>query len=356
MLRKIWVGLLAMVFILALPGALAETAALNGTVVNTGEETVLTLYGGTVGDVRVKVGDAVHAGDVIASLNTRKVYALQDGIVRFFGEPGESTAMITEQYGAVAYVEPSLMYTVSVSTKNADTSNEENLHIHPGETVYLRVIDDMMRTGTGLVTTVASGSFTVLVTSGSFKSGSSVYAYRDPAFLYNTRVGKGSVTLADPVAYTDEGIVVAYSVENGANVKKGDVLFELIDGSYAGSVFGGTEILSPADGVISTLSVSRGSSVQAGEAVATVYPDEALRIEALVSETDLHFVSPGQKVTVEFNFLNDGTLSVPGTVESISELGEGSVEGSEEAWFTVSVRSEENKGRYYGAHAVVWTE
>lgn len=356
MIRKLLAGMAAFLFILALPAATAETVTLTGTVVNTKEEFLVSAYGGTIDQIFSAAGDTVHSGDVIASLRTRKVYALQDGIVHYFGEPGESAEMITEKYGAVAYVEPFERYTVSVSTKNADTSNEENLLIHPGETVYLRVTDDQKRTGSGIVTTVSGSSFTVIVLEGSFKSGSSVYVYRDPAFTFNTRLGKGSITVQDPVVYTGDGIVTAYNAKDGDSVKKGDVLFELIEGSYTGPLPVRPEITAPCDGIIASMNISRETAVQAGETVAILYPDDFIRIEAYVSETDLHFISAGQNVLIGFTYLDNGDLSVPGIVEKISPLGENSVEGSEEAWFCVTVKPEKTDGFFYGAHVFLWTE
>lgn len=356
MIRKLFAAILAFLFILILPAATAETVTLTGTVVNTREENLVSAYGGTIDQVYAQPGDTVLSGDIIASLRTRKVYALQDGIVHFFGEPGESAEMITEKYGAVAYVEPSLLYTVSVSTKNADTSNEANLLIHPGETVYLRVTDDQKRTGSGIVTAVSGSTFTVIVLEGNFKSGSSVYVYRDPAFTFNTRLGKGSITVQDPVAYTGEGIVIAYNAKNGDIMKKGDILYELIDGSYSGAAPVKTEITAPCDGIIASLNLSRETAVQAGETAGILYPNDFIRIEAYVSETDLQRISLEQNVTIGFTYLADGALSIPGIIEKISPLGENSVEGSEEAWFCVTVKPEETEDLFYGAHVFLWTE
>ena len=356
MLKKMIAGLAAVLLLLAALPAGAEIMALSGTVVNMQEETVFSALGGTVEEIYVRPGDAIQAGEVIAKLKTRRVYALQDGVARIFGEAGESVEMIANQYGAVAYVEPALAYTAEISTKTADTSNEANSVIHPGETVYLRVADETKRAGSGMVTSVSGGSFTVLISQGNLRSGDSVNAYRDPAYLTSTRLGKGSVSLADPAAYTGEGVVAAFSVENGAAVKKGDVLYELLDGSYSGNTPVSANIVSSCDGILASLNIAKGSAVGEGAAAAVVYPDDALRVEALVSETDLQLLHPGDAVTITFTYLNDGLLTARGTIESISRIGEASGGDSEEAWFRVYVKPENIENMVYGAHALVETD
>ena len=355
MLKKFLAILLAAVAALSWSAALAVSVPLNGTVVNTQEETVVSLYGGAVEEICVQVGDSVQAGDVLATLKTTKVYALQDGVVRLFGSVGESVEMIANLYGAVAYVEPTMQYTAQISTKTADANNEANRFVHPGETVYLRAVENMNRTGTGTVTSVAGGSFNVILSLGSFASSDSVNVYRDPTFTPINRLGKGTVSLVDPVAYTGEGIVTSFAVENGAQVKKGDILFETVAGSYDSAASGWTQIKAPCSGIIASLNMTKGTAVAEGSAVATLYADDGMRIEATVSETDLLSFHVGDNVIAEFTYLNDGGISIRGVIEKISRLGEASSSDveSEEAWFTVSVKPNTSVGLYYGAHAIV---
>ncbi len=355
MLKKLLATLLAAVVMLSCSAALAASVPLNGTVVNTQEETVVSPYGGAVEEICVKVGDSVQAGEVIATLKTTKVYALQDGVVRLFGSVGETAEMIANLYGAVAYVEPTMQYTAQISTKTADANNEANRFVHPGETVYLRAVENMNRTGTGTVTSVASGSFNVILSQGSFASGDSVNVYRDPTFTPINRLGKGTISLVDPVAYTGEGIVTSYAVQNGAQVKKGDVLFETVSGSYSSAAGDWTQIKAPCGGIIASLNMAKGTAVAEGSAVATLYADDGMRIEATVSETDLLSFHVGDSVIAEFTYLNDGGISARGVIEKISRLGEASSSDteSEEAWFTVSVKPNTSAGLYYGAHAIV---
>ena len=340
--------------LLLIPTAgLAATPSIDGTVVNIGEETISSPWGGLVDTVPVSAGATVSAGSTLATLKTTTVYAERSGTIRLFGDVGDSAEMITALYGAIAYIEPVERYTVSISTKTANTA-EENKFVHPGDTVYLRSQNNQSHTGKGQITTVSGGSFTVLITEGTFDSSESVNAFRDPGYLTTTRLGKGSVSLADPVAVTGEGILAAVNVKNGASIKKGAALFETLEGTYAGKVKNLGQIVAPADGVISSLSVSRGTSISANAAVCTFYPDNALRIQASVSESDLSFFMVGTKVKAEFTYLQDGALTVTGTVESVSRLGLDST--SDEASYSVIIQPDTDTDLLvlsYGAHAVV---
>ncbi|MBR0408329.1 MAG: HlyD family efflux transporter periplasmic adaptor subunit [Clostridia bacterium] len=352
-MKKLVALVLVFSLLLLVPSAFAASLSLNGTVVNVGEETVLSARGGTVDSVLVQPGQRVETGDTLAILKTKKVYAQTDGVVRLFGEVGDTAEMVTEQYGAVAYIEPLTPYTVSASTKTADAA-EDNKFVHPGTTVYLRAVENMNHTGTGTVTSVSGGNFTVVLSSGLFDKNDTANVYRDPNFIPATRLGKGTVTLVDPVAYTAEGVIAAYAVENGAKVKKGDVLFETLEGSYEGAADNLTEIFSPVKGTIVSLNVSKGASISAGGAVATVYPDEGIRIQAPVSESDIAYLRQGDAVTAEFFYLNNGAITVRGTVEAISRIGEASSDGeTDEASYTVTIVPASTAGLYYGAHAIV---
>ena len=355
-MKKLVSSLLVILLLLSLSSAaLAQHVTVNGTVVSTQTEIVSAAVGGTVQEINVLAGDEVRAGDVLATLKTTKVYALQDGVVRLFGEVGDDAAAVAEQYGAVAYVEPAQRYTVTSSTKNA-FDVEVNRIIHPGETVYLRAQENSQHTGKGQVTAVTDSSYTVEILSGSLESGDSVLIYRDAAFQSTSRIGRDTVTLKAPVAYTGEGLIAAFSVENGAKVKKGDVLFELVEGAYIPGNDQLTQIVAPNDGIVSSVSLTKGGAVSVGGAVAEIYLNAGMRVEASVAESDLQYFQAGNAVRIEFNYLEDGEFSIPGTIEKISLIGaESGAEDSEEAWFSVLIRPESTEKLAYGMHAVITT-
>ena len=352
MKKEMTVLIAALVLAAVSCSALADSITMNGTVVNVAPQTITAPLGGTVKDIYVLAGDQVSAGDVLALLEGDKVYALEDGTVRFFGDAGDSAEMVANRYGAVAYVEPACEYTISASTKQA-YDKEENKNIHPGETVYLRCVDDSKHTGMGIVTSVSGTSFSIEVTRGAFANGESVYAYRSADYATTARIGKGDISRQDPVAYTGDGVIVRFAVKNGSQVKKGDVLFETLSGSFAHQTEDLNVIKAAADGVVSSLSLNRGDSVSAGSAAAELYPDEFMRIEATVTETDLQYFSVGDAVKVELIYLEDGEYSVEGVVEKISRIGKTSSDDGEEASFTVYIIPAETEKLLYGMTALI---
>lgn len=353
-MKKLFSVLLIAILCLSMTAAaLAQSVAANGIAVSTQTEIVSAAVGGTVQNVSVSVGDAVSKGDVLVALDTNKVYALQDGVARLFGAVGDDAAAVSEQYGAVAYIEPTLRYSISTSAKNA-YALEENKIIHPGESVYLRAVESSRYTGVGRVTSVTDSNYTVEVLSGNLESGETVNIYRSAGYAAITRIGRDSVTLNPPIAYTADDLIAAFAVSDGAQVKKGDVLFETLEGAYSNKTADLTQIVAPANGIISSLALSKGSALSAGSTAAEIYLDDGMRIEASVAESDLQFFRVGNTVKIEFNYLEDGEFSVSGIVEKISRIGAENTSGdSEAAWFSVMIRPENTDGLFSGLHAVI---
>ncbi len=344
--------LAAVMTALLLACASAEVVTMNGTVVSICTETITAPLGGRVAEAAVSAGDHVSAGDALAVLDTEKVYAQEDGVVRFFGSVGDSAEMISGRYGAVAYVEPAVRYTVSASTKNA-YDNEENRIIHPGETVYLRSMVTVSNTGVGTVTAVTGSSYTIELTESGFSSGENVYVFRDASYGIMSRVGRGSVAVKDPAAYTGSGIVVKYTAVNNAAVKKGDVLFETLSGDYTAKTADLDRITAPKDGVITSVSFKKGGTLAAGEAAAEFCADEDMRVEALVTEADLAYFKAGDTVAVTFIYLDNGEYTVNGVIEKISRTAASADEETDEASYSVMIRPESTDRLSYGMNAVV---
>lgn len=332
--------------------ASAEVVTMNGTVVSICTETITAPLGGRIAEAAVSAGDHVSAGDTLAVLETEKVYAQEDGVVRFFGSVGDSAEMISARYGAVAYIEPSARYTVSASTKNA-YDNEANRIIHPGETVYLRSMVTVSNTGKGTVTSVTGSNYTIELTESAFSSGENVYVFRDPSYGIMSRIGRGSVSLKDPAAYAGSGIVVKYTAANDSVVRKGDVLFETLSGDYTARTADLNRITAPKDGVITSVSFKKGGALAAGDAAAEFCADEDMRVEALVTEADLAYFKSGDEVAVTFIYLDNGEYTVNGVIEKISRTAASADEETDEASYSVMIRPESTDRLSYGMNAVV---
>lgn len=160
-MKKLFICLLAAMLLTA--SALAETLTLEGTVVATQSTAVLSTAAGVIRDVSVQAGDHVAAGQTIAALMEKTIYAETSGTVKIFGEPGESVETVTTRNGAVMYLIPDSKYTVSASTRNA-YDEPENKIIQPGETVYVRCTTNSEHTGTGVVIALDGSNYTVEIT------------------------------------------------------------------------------------------------------------------------------------------------------------------------------------------------
>lgn len=312
---------LALAVCILCTGALAETISFSGTVESGATALVYAPLNSTVEEVPVEEGQAVTADTVIARLKTTKVYAPEDGtITAVFGEPGDDVTSVTERYGGVMYLEGP--YTLQISTTTSKAYEEkENFIVHPGETVYVVSRSRNTNKGKGVITTVDGSSYTVLISEGNFMMGDSVNICRNSNYSLMSSLGRGTIARVSPTALTGSGTLVSCAVQAGDQVKKGQLLFETVEGSYEGADWPGTEIKAGTDGIVSSLSVSAGTTVSQSSVIAQIYPKDAVRVKAEVTESDLKDLAVGQKVKVELDWNQDQGISYEGTVEMISHLG-----------------------------------
>ena len=310
--------------------AQADSLSLNGTVEAGVTVPVYAPIGGTVESVAVQAGQKVQAGDTLYTLKTTKVYADADGTVSgIFGQPGDDAETVANTYGAVLYIEGTQMYSVSASTNNAYNSAETKF-VHPGEAVWMVVRNNASRTGKGIITSVSDNSYTIQVTECNFITGDSVDVYRDENLTSTQKIGRGSVSRTTPAAVTATGAIVRIAVENGAAVKKGDLLLETLTGTFDGYVMTGTTVSAAQAGVIGSVSAQAGSTVTKGDAAVTIYPVDRMLVEATVTEDDINRVHEGDPVTIEME--TDESKQYTGTVLLISSIAE---EGTEEVSYRI---------------------
>ena len=331
---------------------------LNGTVISAVTQNITTTYGGTVDQVLVYAGQTVRAGETIATLKTAKTYAKENGRIYFFGSVGDDAETVTATYGAVAFLEPDIAYSVTGSTKYAYDS-AANKNLHPGETVLLRTTEGDA-TGRGLITSVADSSFEVLITSsGDLQSGDTVNIFRSGNYQATSRIGRGTVVRRGPVSYDTTGIITSYAVATGQKVSKGDLLFETLAGPFQGDQEGFTQIKAPVDGVIASVAVNPGSAVAEGADIVTLYPLNTLMVEVAASESDWVGIHVGDTVKVELTYANDGDKTLNGKVVYISSVGTASTtEETEEASFSVYIALTDTDltGVAYGMNVIVTSQ
>ena len=335
--------------LLLLSGAFADSLTLSGTVIPADTVQVYAPIGGTVENVLAEAGQQIQAEDLLYTMKTAKVYADRDGTVTgIFGQPGDSADTVSERYGAVLYLEETAVFTVSASTDKA-YSDVETKFVHAGETVYLVCRSNYTRTGTGIITAVSGKNYTVEVTEGTFIPGDSVDLFRDEAHTNTLKIGQGSVSRTDPVAVTASGAIVRIAVQDGAAVKRGDLLLETLDGTFDAYTMSGTEIKAGQTGIVASVSIQKGDSVQKDSVAAVIYPVSTMRVEAEVTEDSRNQLHVGDPVSIELEI--DESRTYTGTIVLISALASENTE--EEVSYRVVAEFTPDEAVCFGMSAVI---
>ncbi len=354
------IALFAALVLLLSPAALADSITFTGTVAASETYEVYAPIGGKVLNVNGDVGDRVSADTVLVALSTTKVYAEEDGTVTgVFGQPGDSAETVSSLYGSVISIEGESVYSIAASTTNAYNTTATKF-VHVGENVYLSCYSDGNHTGTGVITAIEGTDYTVRVTSGEFLVGETVNVYRGDSATSTKRVGRGKLNRTSPTAVTGSGSIVSIAVSAGDTVRRGDLLFETLDGSFDGLYMSGSEITAGINGTLSQLNAQQGGSVQKDEVVAVLYPEGAMRIEASVDEANLASIHVGDPVNIELIWNQDEEVAYPGTITGISAIAdsnEGQNDETESAvTYTVYIGFTPDENTRYGMSAVVTTQ
>ena len=326
--------------------ASAKTVSVEGVVTFENTVPVKVSFGGAVTEVFAEPGDRVEAGQAVAELAPVRVYAPSDGTAHVFAAVGDRTELAAARWGAAVLIETESFY-VAANGQNAYDS-AENRRVHPGEKVYLRGVTNQTHTGAGTIGAVAGGAFTVVAEEGGIEIGESVNIYRTPGFENTARIGRGTLAAADPVAVGGNGVIVRMAVSEGDSVKAGDLLFETMPGSASADLENAALAIAPCGGILYTVK-SAGSSLAQGDECAALIPDGALRVKALVPESELESMQPGVPVQIEFLYLEDAE-ALQGAVEKVSMLPDGEKDG--EALYAVIIAFEGEDVRP-GMHVLV---
>ena len=294
-----------------------STFSMTGKVV-AGECISLTAqYGGRLLDYTVRTGDIIQSGQTVFSIETTKVYAPCDGIIGGVRvQPGDEASFMLQQYGALMYLEPDSLLKIDTNTSAA---NDDNKWIHVGETVYLRSVSANGRTGAGYVTRVDGKSFSVEITDGNLRVAEQTSVYRTNSYAYDSRIGTGKTVRINPVAITGEGSVLTVLVTEGQEVKRGDVLAELVEGVLTGYTVNDEENEIYSAAILCDIAVRPGQQVSAGQVLATLHPLDRLQVEADLNELDLERIQVGDAVQVELLGLK-ASAPLDGAVIAISAL------------------------------------
>lgn len=298
----------ALLLLLLLPvrAVLCETYA--GKTVALRAETLWAECGGILQELSLAVGQPIKAGETVGSIRPTAVFAKQDGTVaRITAQTGDAID------GTVLELSPESRFTVSCTSEGAYERTDNQL-VHCGETVYIRCINDGSHRGIGVISQIEGTTYRVIASGGEFYNGETVRLYRKPGYPYLSLIGEGTVIASETEAYAASGALIDMHVQEGEQVERGQLLFTY--GEVAD-----LQLCSPCDGTLSEIRVSIGDGLEKGQAVATIIPRDALRVEIQVSEEELAFLSIGQNLS--FIRADDPEeTSIPGMIEDIRWIAE----------------------------------
>lgn len=351
-MKKIFALLLVLGMLLSVGAAYGETMPIEGKVVSTQSYPIISQAKGTIEQINYSVGDRVSANDCIATITTTKVFAPVTGTVYMWGRDGDNISDLTDQYGAVAYIEPSNPYTIT--TKPLD-ANGKDVIVHPGQKVYLICMSDGKKTGEGVITNVSGREYTVRIEQSNFDSDDKISIYTTIDHRTSNRIGRGTLTKAEIASCSGTGYIVKTHVASGDKVKKGDLMYETIEGDFLPGATNLNQLLVPENGVVESFSVSRGQEISEKGAVAVIYPDSNMRIRALAPESSLNEYRVGDTVYITNQNGDSSQRPIMGKIEKISQIPE-QTEYAYDMYYAVYIVMTDSSTLYYGMNVLVSTQ
>mgnify|MGYP004653331311 FL=1 len=344
-------------------GALEETVYGSGTTSARNQTNVLAEAEGTLTDLRVSVGDAVKAGDILAVMTNADLddtitdlefdlWELDDQIlstsagskvttieapaagrvVAIYAEAGDDALAVFRREGALAII--STDGRMKVELNDVDTASGvslgEKLTV-TGETFIAEgTVVDLTRQGTSLTLTIQDDSLPM---------GEKVTVARQNG----TTLGTSTLEVNKPMAVSSYGgTIESVKVSVGDKVKRADTLFKLTDSpltlkienlrlqreAAAKSLEEAKQqrenliVVAPCDGTIATLSISEGDEISSGAMLCSILEGEDMNLTIAVDELDVVEVEVGQKVKITVDALSDAEMD--GEVYKIAPVGSNS--------------------------------
>lgn len=327
MMKKLTILLLTLMLTAS---ALAE--AYEGTTALLSTAVVTASASGIVQSLDVEVGSRVEAGEAMVSLKPERVFAAQDGSI--------SLVNATEGDridGTLLELMPLERYLIYCTVSKAYQSAESTL-VHSGETVYVRCTTDGSHRAVGVLTEIDGEEYRVLTLGGELYLGETVYLYRSDTFAASQRIGIGTVVSNEIQGYEAIGTVSCLLVDEGDEVERGQLLYE---------INGGT-IEAPVSGIVTAIEVSAGEAVDEDQTVAEIVPDGQVCVEIHVEETEASSFSRGQRVTLTQTF-DASERTCGGTVIDSAWL-------AEDALYTVRILPDADTSLPLGMSVTVRTQ
>ena len=287
--------------------------------------------------------------------NEITIYAPCDGrIMAIYIEPGDDALAVYRKKGAVAMISTDGRMKVELT----------------GLSGSLLALGDTVRvTGEGVDTEGTVVSLTRRGTEATVQVMGDDYEMDTPVKVITTAgemVGEGLLAINKPMAVSAYGgTIKGLSVKEGDMVKRYDVMARLVwdeaplyidnDSILRDYVKAKLEleaavkkrealkVTAPCDGTVTSVTVSAGDSVSAGDRLLSLVGEDGMTVTLKVDELDIVSVEPGQRVTLTVDALEDAALT--GTVEKIAPLGN---VGSGVTTYDVTIELHDVDGRVRG--------
>ena len=341
-------------------GAMSETVYGTGTTSAKNQPNVLAQADGTLTELRVAVGDAVQAGDILAVITNEDIdntitdaeFALWelDGTIQdtsagssvlsvkapmagrvmaIYAAAGDDALAVFRREGALAIISTDGRMRVEVDDvpKAAGLSLGDSVNVR-GESVDV--------TGTVTDLTLQGTHATITINSDELPMGEAVTV----TTTTGQSVGSGTLEVNKPMEVSAYGgTIKSVSVKVGQKVERKDTLFRLEDSPLtltleslrlqreaaaktledAKAQRENLIVVAPCDGIVATLQVSEGDEITSGTLLGSILQGEDMKLTIAVDELDVVNVAAGQKVTISVDALSG--LEIDGEVYKIAPVG-----------------------------------
>ncbi len=304
-------------------------------------------------------GEAVHAGDVIASFTpvvtdtnignleqslktvdmqlavtdkkgSSSITAPAKGRVKaIYGEAGQEVAQVMQTHGALLLLSGDERLQVSVEMEELAAAG----NIAIGDTASIRFHETVVE---GKVDSIQGRTVTVTFADGADYE----IDIQAEVSVKDTVIGTGTVACHLPVTVVGTaGTIHSVSTEKGKKVSSGNTLFKLENVDYsddymalvnqreelvaqiteAKQYMSGYTLLAARDGIISEMTASEGDTIPAGTRFCSILGNDQYQVRVEIDELDIRGIQVGQEAIVTFDAIEDEEYS--GQVSGVSLVG-----------------------------------
>ena len=341
-------------------GAMSETVYGTGTTSARNQPNVLAQADGTLTELRVAVGDAVQAGDILAVITNEDIdntitdaefalweldQTIQDTsagssvlsvkapmagrVMAIYAAAGDDALAVFRREGALAIISTDGRMRVEVDgvPRTAGLSLGDSVNVRGASVDVTGTVTDLTLQGTHATITINSDELpmgeAVAVTTTAGQS-----------------VGSGTLEVNKPMEVSAYGgTIKSVSVKVGQKVERKDTLFKLEDSPLtltlenlrlqreaaakaledAKAQRENLIVVAPCDGIVATLGVSEGDEIASGTLLGSILQGEDMKLTIAVDELDVVNVEAGQKVTITVDALSG--VEIGGEVDKIAPVG-----------------------------------